>query len=277
METITSYFSTILTSLSQSLDEEISKGNNQECLEVINLIEFTFKLEASISNKEENLNYLEQTEYLKSIISGILRSTSSISPKQTFAHHQKSSILPFINTALNLSLNLIDKLFTVNKKLYKLIGEKDFSKEELEKIHEPTKTDHNFVKTVDVFSTFFEESVETILHFRQEKDIPQRVMHLFSVSSETLVKSQTFLLEQEITTLPNWIFSVIECIKSSYPAVCIIGVKTLQTILINENKHPIYENMKDLIKAEGARGNKNDDIISLTMEKLWSLLDIHYI
>ena len=63
MENITSYFSTLLTSLSESLEEEITKQDNKKCLEIIRLIEFTFKLEASISTKEENINYIEQSDH----------------------------------------------------------------------------------------------------------------------------------------------------------------------------------------------------------------------
>lgn len=59
MENITSYFSTMLNSLAASLDVTIKEKDNNGCLNIIQLIEFAFELESSITDKEENMNYLE--------------------------------------------------------------------------------------------------------------------------------------------------------------------------------------------------------------------------
>ena len=269
MENITSYFSTLLTSLSESLEHAITEQNNERCLEIINLIEFTFKLEASISNKEENMNYIEQKDYLKAIISGILRSVSSISPDQ-------KSLVSFIDTALNLNLNLIIKLEKVENDLVRLIQEKHLSEAEVAKIMEPRPSDYNFVGTLDLFSKFYERLVDQILAFQSEGQIPQKILNLFAAASETIVKVQVFHIETSLTTLPSWIHSVLQCIRSSFPAVAIIGVKTIQSLLVSKSKRPIYDSIKSLITSEGGR-NKANDIVRRTMEKLWGLLDIHYI
>jgi len=269
MENITSYFSILLTSLSGSLEAQIIDQNNEKCLEVINLIEFTFKLEASISNKEENINYIEQRDYLKSIISGILRSVSSISPDQ-------KNLIPFIETALNLNLNLIDKLERVEQNLLKLISDSNLSEEEVAKFTQPRSSDYGFVETLELFSRFYERIVEQILSFQSESQISQKFLNLFASASETIVKVQIFHLDHSLTSLPSWLHSVIQCIRSSFPAVSIIGIKTIQSLLISKSKKPIYETIRNLITLEGSK-NKTNDIVRRTTEKLWGLLDVHYI
>jgi len=271
MENITSYFSTLLTSLSDALDAAINEQDNEKCLEIINLIEFTFRLESAIVNKEENINYLEQKNYLKAIISGILRSVSSVSPDQ-------SNLASFIETALNLNLNLIDKLEKVERDLIDLIREKNLSEEEINQIMAPGHFDYGFRETLDRYNVFYERIVDQILAFHRESQISQKALNLFAAASETIVKIQTFQDDTTLTELPFWVHSVLQCVRSSFPAVSIIGIKTMQSLLVSSSQKPIYEIIRNLIaKTEESNNRGNDDIIRRTTEKLWGLLDVHYI
>ena len=63
-------------------------------------------MKASIANKEDHIDIRDKRNYLKAIISGILRSTSSIPSTQLHGS-------PFIKIALTLNMNLIDKLIFV--------------------------------------------------------------------------------------------------------------------------------------------------------------------
>jgi len=269
MENITSYFATLLTSLSETLDVGINEQDNEKCLEIINLIEFTFRLESSIVNKEENINYLEQKNYLKAIISGILRSVSSVSPDQ-------SNLASFIETALTLNLNLIDKLEKVERDLIDIIREKNLTEEEIQQIMAPGQADYGFRETLDRYNVFYERTVDQILAFHHESLISQKTLNLFAAASETIVKIQTFQDDTTLTQLPFWVQSVLQCIRSNFPAVSIIGIRTMQSLLVSSSEKPIFEIIRNLItQTEENRGN--DDIVRRTTEKLWVLLDVHYL
>jgi hypothetical protein len=174
-----------------------------------------------MSNKEENSNYLEQKNYLKAIISGILMSTASIDP-------ENSNSLPFIITALNISMSLVEKLENVDRKLKKFIEDKRLSIQDVSKITEATESDITFVNSLNEFSKFYEKTVAFILSHQFETQISQKILTLFSAASDTLVRAQIFQIEKQLNSLPSWIFSVIDCIKSKYPAVAIIGIRTMQ-------------------------------------------------
>mmetsp|Transcript_26437 Transcript_26437/g.23377 ORF Transcript_26437/g.23377 Transcript_26437/m.23377 type:complete len:239 (+) Transcript_26437:1335-2051(+) len=148
MENITSYFSNMLNSLSASLDVKIQEKDNDACLDIIQLIEFAFELESSITDKEENMNYLEQKDYLKSIISGIIRSISSI-------NLEHKDVFSFVDNALNLTLNLISKFELVEKKLKRVMIEKNITSEDLLQLIGSNVTNYHFDETLEDYSTFY--------------------------------------------------------------------------------------------------------------------------
>ena len=274
MENIASYFSTILNSLSEALDEEISKSNNEGCLEIINLIEFTFKLEASIANKEDNIDLRDKSNYLKAIISGILRSTSSIAVSQLQS-------TPFIKIALTLNMNLIDKLILVESALRdtkepvshssnQII---DYSEEEYQKIDQ--EIEERFEESLKAFANFFNHLVETINNKETQIELGNKILTLYSISAEMIIKTQKFHTKKTMDHLPEWFNSIVESIKSSFPSFAIIGINTMLEILVSDGDDVIFKSFRKLIANE-ARQNPNLDYVRLTMEKLWNLLDIHY-
>ena len=269
MENITSYFATILNSLSDALDNEIAKKNNEGCLEIINLIEFTFKLETSITNKEDNIDIRDKRNYLKAIISGILRSTSSIPPTQL----QNS---PFIKIALTLNMNLIDKLISVESLFNDPLNNNhmvDYFEEEHQKRDQGIE--ERFEDSLRAFANFFNNLVETINEKKNKIESANKLLTLYSISAEIIIKAQNFQTKKVIDILPEWFYSIVKSIKSSSPSFSIIGINTMLEVLVSERDDPIFKSFRKLITNE-ARRNPNLNYIRLTMEKLWNLLDIHY-
>ena len=263
MENITSYFATILNSLSISLDNYISTKNNEKCLEIINLIEFTFRLETMMKNKEENLNYGEQRDYLKSIISGILRSVASIQTKQI-------SHSPFVYTALSLTLRLTESLDLILDSLKK----ENTSEESLSVLTSPLM-DKKLDDSMTAFTTFYQSLIDRVLE-DDDEEISNRYLNLVSLASQIALRMPKYETQQEITKLPDWVSSLVLCIKAKNSTLAIIGIENLLRIIIVEAaKLPIYERIRQLLKDE-AQKEGSQDLINLTMQKLWSLLDFHY-
>lgn len=268
MENITSYFGSILSSLSEALDEYITNKNNEKSLEIINLIEFTFRLETQIKNKEEHLNYWEQKEYLKSIISGMLRSVSSIHPKQI-------SSSPFVFTALSLAIRLMDNLDQVLEFLRKekrKSGDGDFS--------QATSHDKLIDKRLDesmaAFGIFFKNLIDHCLSKDTGDVISNRMFTLVSLTSQIIIRTPKYLTKQEIFEVPEWVSSLVRCIEAENSTISIIGIENLlRVITVEAQRLPIYNVIKQLLKEEGAK-HKSKDLIQMTMEKLWTLLDQHY-
>ena len=269
MENITSYFATILNSLSEALDNEITKKNNEGCLEIINLIEFTFKLETSIANKEDNIDIRDKRNYLKAIISGILRSTSSIPSTQL----QGS---PFIKIALTLNINLIDKLISVESILNDSLNDNHMMSDNYEEDKKrDQEIEERFENSLNSFANFFNNLVETINEKKNEIESANKLLNLYSISAEIIIKAQNFQTKKVIDQLPEWFYSIVKSIKSSSPSFSIIGINTMLELLVSDRDDPIFKIFRKLINNEAKR-NPNLDYIRLTMEKLWSLLDIHY-
>ena len=263
MENITSYFATILNSLSISLDSYISTKNNEKSLEVINLIEFTFRLETMMKNKEENFNYGEQRDYLKSIISGILRSVSSIQSKQILSS-------PFVYTALSLTLRLTENLDEI-----------------LENLQKESTSDQNFVgltsplmdkkldDSMSAFIEFYKLVVDRVLD-SDDEDLSTRSINLVSLSSQISTRMPKYETQRDPKKMPEWVNPLVKCIKANNSTLAIVGIENLLRIIIVEaNKLPIYEEIKQLLKTE-AENTEAEDLIHLAMEKLWNLLDHHY-
>ena len=254
MENIASYFATILNSLSSHLEANINSQNNEKCLEIINIIEFAFRLETSIKNKEDNMNYIEQRDYLVSIISGILRSVSTITPDQILSSS-------FVYTAMSLTTRLIENLDHVYERLSnEKIDQTDFYK----------RFDEGFAN----FSYFFKTLVDTVIN-NQVDSISSRALTLINIASLIAIKLPKYQSSKDYKELPGWVKSLFACIQSSNSSIAIIGIEhLLRFMLIESPKNPEYGSIKSLIEEE--RGMNKTNFIQITMEKLWNLLDKHY-
>lgn len=254
MENIASYFATILSSLSSHLEANINSQNNEKCLEIINLIEFTFRLETSIKNKEDLTNYAEQRDYLISIISGILRAISSISSDQIFYSS-------FVFTAMSLTARLVESLDQVFDRLsYEKSDQSAFYKK--------------FDEGLANFSAFFKTLVDVVINSPADS-VSSRALTLINLSSLIAIKLPKYQIKQEVKELPDWVKSLFSCIQSDNSTIAIIGIEhLLRFVLIESQKRVEYARIKYLIETEGTKSKSN--FIQITMEKLWNLLDQHY-
>ena len=269
MENITSYFGTILNALSEALDEYISTKNNDKCLDIINLTEFTFRLETQIKNKEEGLNYAEQRDYLKAIVSGMLRSVSSVSPKQI-------SSSPFVHPALSLTVRLTDNLDQLFENYKKEKGYAGASGRDSLQTKSGGDIDQRLDESIASFTHFYKSLVDLSLSKEEAENMSSRTLNLVALTSQIVVKMPKYQSKLEFSELPEWFGSLINCIKANNSTISVIGIENLLRILIIEApKLPVYDRIRLILREEGNK-NKHNDLIQVTMEKLWTLLDTHY-
>jgi len=101
-------------------------------------------------------------------------------------------------------------------------------------------------------------------------------MKMFSSASELIVRAQIFDDRfKNLEALPKWMYSIVESIKSPFPSVSIIGIRSIEVFLIQNSNQENFQRIRKLIIDESLR--EEVSILSLTIEKLWTLLDVSFI
>jgi hypothetical protein len=85
MENISGYFSTLLRSLSNEVVELLQEHKDEECLEVINLIDFTY---SNLLGSEESFDPEVARDCIKETLSGLYLSLSYLSEEEISASPQ---------------------------------------------------------------------------------------------------------------------------------------------------------------------------------------------
>jgi hypothetical protein len=293
MENIPSHFGVLLSSLSDVLAYEIKSKKDENCLEITNLVEFTF--EKLLLNKEEGFDYYLQKAFMKSIIIGILRSFSSLNPDDL-------SKFTFILPAINLLLKILDSLerliFKSNSEggdgedemtpserarmnTFGNTGRMRDLEEDLLRSGTSFNLDLDFETTLDAFGHVYKVIVKEL----EKNENNVKILHLFNLASKILFKLQKFYKNKKLSTLPQWFTEVARCTVSENPHISIIAVETSIAILTSEEVDPIYSDLKNLIinmprnssALQAVQVFRNGaDYTKVTFERLWCLLDYHY-
>ena len=260
MENIPSQFDLLLHSLSATLSQEIKNKADKNCLEIVNLLEFTF--EKYVLNKDEEFELGLQRTFLRFIIRGILKSFTSLNAAEFTGF---SFVLP--------AVNLLHKIFENHERLA------DAEAYEGSLLISETGRKRDFETILDYFNGTFKMVVDTLQ--KNESDV--RVLNLLSISAKILVKIQKCYTERRLKCLPGWFDELTRMFDSQNPHVVMIIVQTIIDILVEESKKPAFLELKTLILAEThATVNERGEIIhganyaKLSYEKLWSLLDYNF-
>lgn len=79
MENITAYFHSLLQSLSNEVVKLVKEEKDEECLEVINLIDFTY---SNLLGSEDSFDPEMARDCIKETLSGLFHSLSFLSEQQ---------------------------------------------------------------------------------------------------------------------------------------------------------------------------------------------------
>lgn len=104
-------------------------------------------------------------------------------------------------------------------------------------------------KVEDEMITFTDENMHTSFF---DQEMPIIIIKIFRCSILIMSQAQIFIKEQEIASLnslPEWIISIIGCIKSNEPNICNCSIEGLIYIISSERNAPAYKQFRAMLKA----------------------------